>query len=186
LSQHFDHWKAIREKVDRVAAAVIAFENLENDEHVLDPGSEYFQNPMQFAREKLLFCMCSRCHLPYYGGRMECGEEEVEREPNEFVCLRCSRVFDKKLECEKHGVEGMVFKCFWCCRTAEWLCWGTTPFCGEYHKRPLEVVKPPWPKCDGNCQFSGHPENGTKEIYGFCTICEEERLRRQEIIGLTE
>jgi hypothetical protein len=44
----------------------------------------------------------------------------------------------------------------------------------------LEVVKGPWPQCDGKCQFSPHAPNGTKKIHGYCRTCEHTReLRRR-------
>jgi E3 ubiquitin-protein ligase MYCBP2 len=74
----------------------------------------------------------------------------------------------------------MVFKCFWCCRPAEWFCWGTSHFCETCHERWQEAQAGPWPECDGKCQFHPHPSNGTKAAFGFCTICEAEKIRAEE------
>jgi E3 ubiquitin-protein ligase MYCBP2 len=143
--------------------------------HVRNPMSEYFQDPVKFAREKLVFYMCRVCKRPFYGGHDEC-REALEMDENAYVCARCSRVFEKT--CPKHKDAAMLFKCFWCCRPALFFCWGTTHFCESCHKRPLDVVKPPWPECDRHCQFHPHCPNGTREIVGYCTLCEDERLKQ--------
>jgi E3 ubiquitin-protein ligase MYCBP2 len=169
-------WILLRAGIEAIARRVVSAEHLENDAHVMNPASEYFGNPMKFAREKLAFCMCARCRAPYYAGHVECGEEEGERRPDEYACRACSRVFEKEGTCPKHGESAMIFKCFWCCKPAAWFCWGTTHFCAACHERPVQVVKPPWPECDGHCQFHPHAPNGTKQILGFCRICEEERM----------
>jgi E3 ubiquitin-protein ligase MYCBP2 len=173
-------WREIRDRAERVRERIVVAEDLAHDPHVIDPQSEYFGDPMKFAREKLVFYMCARCKSPYYGGRAACGEDEGEHDPAEFLCRRCLRVFENRIACPKHGETAMIFKCFWCCNPANWFCWGTTHFCETCHQRPLDVVKPPWPMCKGDCQFHPHAPNGTKAIVGYCTLCEEERATARE------
>jgi hypothetical protein len=44
----------------------------------------------------------------------------------------------------------------------------------------LKVHNGPWVEYNRKSQFHRQPPNGTKQIFGYCTICEDERIRRQK------
>jgi E3 ubiquitin-protein ligase MYCBP2 len=183
FAAQFAEWKIIQDEIEIIIPRVIADEDLEHEQnHVNNPEcDQYFHKPLIYARDHFMFYMCHRCHRchhPFYGGHADCGG--VEQAPEEYVCARCSRQFAQQTDCPIHGDQGMLFKCFWCCKPGLFFCWGTTHFCAECHLEPIKAQKGPWTPCDGKCQFHPHPENGTKQIFGYCTICEEERMRRSK------
>jgi E3 ubiquitin-protein ligase MYCBP2 len=179
LQEQFVRWSGIRNQIEALMGEVIIDEALDKEpDHVLNPASEYYRNPTSFARDRLAFYMCSRCKSPYYGGHERCGEPEALQQPDDaYLCKPCSARCFCKQTCAKHGETGMIFKCFWCCRPAVWFCWGTTHFCEPCHNIWQRAQKGPWPECDGKCQFHPHAPNGTKERFGYCTICEAEKAQ---------
>jgi hypothetical protein len=165
LRSEFVRWSDIRVQVERLTEEVIVAEDLAAEpDHVLNPKSEYFRNPLLFARDKLAFYMCSLCRHPFYGGHVVCDDDEAG--PRECLCNKC----DHKT-CVKHGDKGMVYKCHWCCRPALFRCRATQYACEACHGawNALQTVgaRP----CMGGCQFPGHPPNGTDERFGYCALC---------------
>jgi E3 ubiquitin-protein ligase MYCBP2 len=174
LSKQVDKWEKILTMIHDITVRTIKEEKVDCDmDHVRNPMSPYFRKPMELARDTFTFFMCSQCKLPYYGGRIECGR--VDPPENACLCGRCSREFCSK-KCRKHGDGAMIYKCCWCCKPALFYCWGSTYFCQECHVRSKEITHGPWPACDGKCQFHPHPPNGTRQIIGYCTTCEAERV----------
>jgi E3 ubiquitin-protein ligase MYCBP2 len=177
FQRQFDMWRPIAEEIEGLMPRIIADEKIEQEqEHVNNPQCDaYYRKPLAYARDVCVFYMCHKCRHPFYGGRVECGG--AEQPDTEYTCVTCSRQFSTQ-NCPRHGDAGMLFKCFWCCKPGLFFCWGTTHFCAQCHVEPVKAQKGPWVQCDGKCQFCPHPPNGTKKIFGYCTICEEERARR--------
>jgi E3 ubiquitin-protein ligase MYCBP2 len=172
-----DSWQTIAAAIEALVPRVIADEGLEREaDHVNNPECEdYFHKPVEYARDTCVWYMCEKCGSPYYGGRADCGGAD---EAANYACATCSRLL-LNVMCERHGDDHMVYKCVWCCKPALFFCWGTTHFCEECHTRPLEVVKGPWPACDGKCMFHPHEPNGTRKVVGYCRTCEAERAMRR-------
>jgi E3 ubiquitin-protein ligase MYCBP2 len=179
FARQFGEWKAIVDEIDIIMPRVMADEKLEQEQaHVNNPECEdYYHKALIYAKDIFVFYMCNRCGHPFYGGHADCGGGG--QSDDDYVCAGCSRQFCTQVQCPKHGDQGMLFKCFWCCKPGLFFCWGTTHFCAECHVDPLKAQRGPWVKCDGKCQFHPHPPNGTKQIFGYCTICEDERIRRR-------
>ena len=150
-------------------------EKTDQDPHVLNPDDEdYYQKPLKFAQANFLFFMCEKCKKPYYGGHKACGYDEAP--PGEhYICNKCGKIGLE--QCPTHGQDGMLYKCFFCCKPACWFCWGTTHFCDQCHQRHEQAMKGPWPKCDGNCPFAPHPPNGTKKKFGVCALCQSGKMK---------
>mmetsp|Transcript_40039 Transcript_40039/g.89835 ORF Transcript_40039/g.89835 Transcript_40039/m.89835 type:complete len:530 (-) Transcript_40039:111-1700(-) len=142
------------------------------------------------AMQKMSFFECSQCGEPYYGGEVECDEEEdIDDEVQaalamELVCRGCAS--KGQLSCPEHGTDFLGWKCRYCCeREAHYFCFGTTHFCDVCHdlwqmgveqRRKLQAGKP----CLGKdrCIFGGrHPKdcrNGRDEYALGCTICAQD------------
>jgi hypothetical protein len=167
-------WKALEDKIEKLITMEIANERIEQEkDHVNNPECEdFYKKPREYARSVFLFYACSKCGEPYYGGRRECGAGDAA--DDSYLCPRCSREF-LGMKCPVHGEQFMVYKCFWCCNPATFLCYGnTTHFCSVCHEKPVERANGtiPYGKCDGKCPFSPHPPNGTKAMHSYCTECE--------------
>jgi E3 ubiquitin-protein ligase MYCBP2 len=163
LRVSFLYWRPIYQEVSGLISKIILEEKLSRDPLVQNPASEYFQRPYHFARDKFLFCRCAACRSIFFGGRLACHEDGDA--PTEYICNAC-----QGLRCARHGDGGMIFKCFFCCNPAEWLCFGTTHFCEECHNAYMERRLVP-ALCNGKCAFPGHPPNGTTRKFGFCAHC---------------
>jgi len=173
LNAKISQYAVLASKIDKMLHKQMEIEKTAEDDRVLNPDDEdYYQKPEALARATFLFFMCEKCGEPYYGGHKECGGEDAPEE--HYLCNTCGKI--GLSTCPKHGTDGMIYKCFFCCNEASWFCWGTTHFCDPCHRRWQDAMKGPWPKCNGKCQFAPHPSNGTKEIYGFCAICRSERM----------
>jgi hypothetical protein len=168
VTQQFKYWTDLLAKVDVLIHGVIVAEDLAHEQvHVQNPASEYFHKPELFARDKLVCYLCHNCRKPFYGGHVTC--EADEEDSKRVLCTNCS-----SKTCARHGLDSMVFKCFWCCHPATFECHGT-PACegchGVYQAHKAMGVRP----CDGTCAFPGHPPNGTsEEKFGYCALCVSE------------
>jgi hypothetical protein len=165
IYQQFNNWSALLAKVDILLQQVIVAEDLANEQaHVQNPQSEYFHKPELFARDKLVFYLCHNCRRPFYGGHATC--EAGDDDSTKVLCTACS-----SKTCATHGLENMVFKCFWCCQQATFVC-HMLPACESCHGvfNALKTVGARL--CSGNCAFPGHPPNGTsEEKFGYCALC---------------
>jgi len=159
----------LHQKIELLIPKLIESEKIRDDEHVKNPEDEdYFEKPEVFARSVFLFFKCDKCGEPYFGGRKECNQEQQDNIGGPYLCQKCGIVGAKT--CPKHGNDGMLFKCFFCCNPASFHCWGTTHFCSKCHDNPGQSMNNPKP-CDGKCQFYPHPPNGTREYFGKCNLC---------------
>eukprot|EP00397_Hematodinium_sp_SG-2012_P042508 GEMP01047036.1.p1 GENE.GEMP01047036.1~~GEMP01047036.1.p1 ORF type:complete len:257 (+),score=47.30 GEMP01047036.1:622-1392(+) len=151
------------------------------------------------AMRKMAFYECEVCKEPYYGGEVECGENEGDagvppaRVPNdevqqamamELVCRGCSSKGQQS--CAAHGNDFLGWKCRYCCeREAQYFCFGTTHFCRQCHdqwqmgvaeRRNLQRGL----LCRGgaHCIFGGehppHAENGRDDYALGCSYCAQE------------
>lgn len=173
-------WMKIDKKIEKITLSKMKDEDIENEIiHVQNPNDkDYYQNPLKFAHDFFVFYFCDNCHQPFYGGHKDCEIDNMEEEVNDrndgYRCLRCQREI-LNVDCKIHGHDSMVFKCFFCCNVATHFCWGKVYFCDECHKNPYKAQKPPYPICDGKCQFAPHAENGKRIITGYCMQCEIEK-----------
>ena len=134
---------------------------------------------------------------PYFGGAHECGAWMFDAgapppfNPADLVCGPCSARISGS-SCDKHGVDGLEFKCRYCCSGAVFFCFGTTHFCNTCHNnyaecqtRESEGTLPHCPAGPHLVQLEGgedacplgiapHPPTGTEFVLG-CSTCMEER-----------
>mmetsp|Transcript_22640 Transcript_22640/g.34027 ORF Transcript_22640/g.34027 Transcript_22640/m.34027 type:complete len:386 (+) Transcript_22640:285-1442(+) len=97
---------------------------------------------MEQARRSYAFYLCTSCDEPYFGGTIECAdEEEGERPGEDRLCPQCSP--KSQIVCrnpvEHRGYH--VWKCRYCCNPSRYVCYGTVHFCEECHDRNSQRVK---------------------------------------------
>lgn len=164
----------------------IKFEGLDKHDRLKDPNDIYYNNPMKYGFDKILYCMCYKCKKPYFTGLKDCMQPPNERDhdPNDLICGKCGALDGVAgiNSCKKHGKEFIEYKCKFCCKVSSWFCWGTTHFCDECHARQCKgdyVTKIPrdkLPICPGKdkCGLKiYHPNNGEEFALG-CSICRNE------------
>ena len=134
-------------------------------------------NPVGYGMNKLSFYNCFVCHKPYYGGLARCMDGLQNVNESDFICPACSGIgLDS---CQVHGKDYMVYKCRFCCKVANYFCWGTTHFCHECHKKQenhdfmTTKKKDDLEQCEGPalCPLRvDHPPNGEEFSLG-CSLC---------------
>eukprot|EP01083_Nonionella_stella_P080121 219972_1 len=171
----------LKREIERDGLERIKMEGLENDQRLMDPNSQYYNNVSKYAFDRLAFYICSKCAHPYFGGMKECEQaDQAERYKKEdLVCGSCASGPNGK-SCKKHGKKYITYKCKFCCSVGTWYCWGSTHFCDSCHKiqeggdylnrKPISEL----PKCPGKdkCPLGvEHPPNGEKEFSLGCVVC---------------
>ncbi|OHT15195.1 hypothetical protein TRFO_14388 [Tritrichomonas foetus] len=173
-------WKDIDTEIERQTLEIMEIEDTKNEEeHVKNPDDpDYFGKPLEFAHDFFDFYLCEQCKKPFYGGHKDCGREDDNNQDLHYKCDRCSRQILHG-NCPKHGDNGMVIKCFYCCNPALYFCWGRTYFCVQCHRDPHGSKKGPHKQCDGKCAFAPHPPNGEEVVTCYCSTCEEEKIEER-------
>ena len=86
--------------------------------------------------------------------------DEIKDDPQVLICGQCLSYSDTaaKTYCEKHGQDFIIYKCYYCCKQAIYICAGPRRYCEQCHT-PTAKIK----ACEGfeKCEFKGfHPPNG--------------------------
>ena len=162
--------KDLQDQVAKLALMRLEYEGRNKDKELTDPNSEYYKNPKKYALHLYHYPICSKCNKLFFGGAYNCmPADNIPIEDR--ICGACSA--RKGDICKKHGTEGLMYKCRFCCNIAIWFCWGTTHFCEKCHRKASEMARKPisqLPKCPGHgkCPLGiDHPPNGTE----FCLGC---------------
>ena len=175
VKKYADRWIEISNKIEEMIQMRMKIEDTENEvDHVKNKNDpDYFNKPLQYARDFFVFYICDKCHEPYYAGHKDCqlADDNMDNAPHQ--CLKCNRQFMDKI-CPKHGETGMVIKCMFCCSPSIWFCFGTTYFCDPCHSARKDLHGP-YPNCDGHCKFAPHAPNGERKITAYCVLCEQEK-----------
>jgi len=131
------------------------------------------------ALEVAAVFMCATCDSPFYGGRVQCADQQ-DLSSEELICTEfewaaTSGYVDYR--CIAHGHDFAIYKCDFCCDVAVYRCSGSTNFCERCHERPFENI---FHVCKGlECSLCvSHPpitsETGEGAVRSFvlgCTAC---------------
>lgn len=94
------------------------------------------------GRKTYAFYLCNSCEQPYFGGTIECADQEEEELPtNDRLCPTCAP--HSQTIC-RHPNEHRLFhiwKCRYCCTPANYICSGTVHFCHDCHDRNSQRVR---------------------------------------------
>jgi hypothetical protein len=192
---------ALRARVDAMIA-----EQLEND--APDVGKRQANSSVSQAtlvdeaRRKYAFYQCNACKEPYFGGTIECAdEEEGELAPQDRLCVGCAPQPQTHCENPVQHRGHLVWKCRYCCQVANYVCYGTVHFCASCHDRnsqrvrqrqemgqnsassgppPLEPISCPggescpYPKLPGQTCHSNGPTSVCEQVF-YCASCVSRR-----------
>lgn len=184
-------YKDLRDKMILMTKERVKFEGLDKDKRVLDPNDKYYNKPLEYGIDKILYYLCYKCKKPYFAGLKECGaQNDREHDPKDLICGSCGALDGVAgvSDCSKHGKEYIEYKCKFCCEISSWFCWGTTHFCESCHVRQCKhdyvtkIPKDKLPKCNGESQCKlkiKHPPNGEEFALG-CSICRNDAANRKD------
>lgn len=174
--KHLELLRLVREK----AMKRLTMEGLLKTAEELQPGGNFVGRPSEYALYIYQYYMCSKCRVPYCGGKRDCLRIERDGEngahnPLDLICGGCSAAACGHGVCAKgHGKEYIEFKCAYCCSPATYFCFGQTHFCDNCHNsRPDMVRNLALSQCRGPewCPLRvPHLPNGQECCLG-CSMC---------------
>lgn len=183
ISNHFNWNLKKKAQTEKLALVRAKHEGIDKDERLNNPDDDNFYNNLQqLAMYKLAYYLCYKCKNPYFGGKKDCANvEEQKFDEKELVCGKCAAdaLGVGEANCRKHGIEFIEFKCKFCCKIAQWFCWGNTHFCDECHSKQCagdyvaRYHPSQLPQCSGadKCPLKiKHPPNGHEYPLG-CSVC---------------
>jgi hypothetical protein len=185
---------ALRQKVDELVKEQVALDApgvWKQAEKEAESNPESQKAVLEDARRKYAFYLCTHCREPYFGGTVECADQEEREE--ERLCVACAP--QSQISCrnplEHRG--HLLWKCRYCCQPSTHLCYGSVHFCNDCHDRNSQRVRqlqlqrhrqrqrqsshqPPSLQaipCRGaNCSFP-KPDNQTHHSNGSDSNCEQ-------------
>ena len=183
----------LESKINEMALQRGKHEGIDKDDRLKDPP--YNGDLASYSVARLSYYMWFKCKKPYFGGLKSCENNQnqnIEKfKPEELVWAACSAdsagggIKDWK----KHGRDFIEFKCKFCCKVAQWFCWGTTHFCDDCHTRQnkgdylTKKKLSELPKCKNkySCPLKvDHPPNGKEEYALGCAICRNLAAQRKD------
>jgi hypothetical protein len=146
------------------------------------------------ARRSYAFYLCGACEEPYFGGTVECAdEEEGERlQPEDRLCGICSPKSTLVCNRAEHGAFH-VWKCRYCCSPSSFVCYGNVHFCDRCHDRNsdryrmrrggrqfLETIPCPGESCNyPKPEGCDKHKDGEEQVY-YCAACMTDTMRTGE------
>jgi hypothetical protein len=178
----------LRDKVD-----CLIREQLQVDAPAMWRATEDKTQLMNEGRRNYAFYLCNSCEEPYFGGTVECADQEEGELPSEDrLCPTCAP--QPQTLC-RHPLEhrgSHVWKCRYCCNPSIFVCYGTVHFCERCHDRnsqrvrnqqrgssgppPLDAIPCPggqfcpYPKRQGQDHHLNGPSPACEYVY-HCAIC---------------
>jgi len=156
------------------------------------------------GRRSYAFYLCGGCDEPYFGGTIECADDDEGEltTSDDRLCQSCSP--KSQVVCQ-HAFEHRpyhVWKCRYCCKPSSFVCYGNVHFCDRCHARnsqrarnrsggtgppklegiPCSGESCPFPKPEGCNQHSNGSALSCEQVY-FCASCDSGHTTFVEIPG---
>ncbi len=172
---------ALRERVDALVEeqlkADLPKEAWEGARHDRDAKAKLLDE----GRRNYAFYLCGGCDEPYFGGTVECADEQQGESDVDRLCQSCS---PKSQEICRRPFEHRayhVWKCRYCCSPASFVCYGNVHFCKPCHDRknpkleeveeiPCRGASCTFPKPQGQTTHSNGPSRHCEQVY-YCAWC---------------
>ena len=135
--------------------------------------AEAGEAPEKYAMRIYSYYLCKRCSEPYFAGLAICGDMD---EGADRLCKECKGV-NKEVRC-RHAEEYLQWKCRFCCSVRTFMCWNSTSFCADCHRKQVSgdyLSRKPisaFPVCSGRGQCPlgvDHPH--CQEFFLGCMLC---------------
>ena len=146
----------LREKVDDLIREQLQIDALQTWNAALDKA-----RLVDEGRKNYAFYLCNSCEEPYFGGTVECADqEEGELPSDDRLCPNCTP--QSQTLCRRPHEHGgyHVWKCRYCCNPSSFVCYGTVHFCESCHDRNSERVKNRRPGSTGPPPLEATPCSG--------------------------
>lgn len=139
---------------------------------------------MAFVEHRISFYECSKCSKPYFGGLIDCEQDQVMEDTTrreDLICRPClvlSMSIGSNICRNGHGAEFIDWKCMFCCSVALFNCGGKMWFCDRCHDEGGRILR----DCKGiNCPLKVHHPPADRDVKksGFplgCSLCRSEHL----------
>ena len=59
-------------EVERLCMERVQLEKRMNDKELIEPTSQFYQKPLEYAMFKFCYYECFKCKKPYFGGLKDC------------------------------------------------------------------------------------------------------------------
>lgn len=176
-------------------------ENIDDDNNSKNNRSSALEALMEEGRRKYAFYLCGHCHQPYFGGTVECAEQDHREQTSseDRLCPGCSTASHRQCRDPTDHRSSLVWKCRYCCSIATFVCYGTVHFCSACHSRStkrtreqprnhnaggppkLEAIPCPGgeacthPKLRGQTHHQNGDDVSCEQVY-HCAVCQEMAL----------
>ena len=146
-------------------------------------------NLLDEGRRNYAFYLCGGCEEPYFGGTVECADEQQGEltASEDRLCQSCS---PKSQAICQHPFEHRayhIWKCRYCCNPASFLCYGNMHFCKPCHEKNPSAesiscrgTSCTFPKPQGQTTHSNGPSRDCEQVY-FCAWCESSSSRHAAV-----
>lgn len=126
---------ALRDAVDALIQDQIQVDGVATHPQVESPTGAYAGDPLALGRSLYAFFQCVICKNPYFGGTVACADDADDiLPPADRMCPTCAPGTSVVCGHNTH-TPFHVWKCRYCCRSSNFVCYGTTHFCDECHER---------------------------------------------------
>ncbi|CAD8171033.1 unnamed protein product [Paramecium pentaurelia] len=154
-------------------------EGMKQAQELIDPKSQFYQKPQEFAMDKFCFYECFKCKKPYFGGIKNCQantdyNERTQFNKEDLICPSCCPISFEDI-CNQHGDKYIEFKCRFCCSVAVWFCGGTTHYCEPCHSGRNPNMNKPCPGLEKCPLRIKHKPTGQENALG-CALCRTKRF----------
>ena len=99
---------SLKKKVEKEALLNAERQGILNDERLTTPSDVYYGKPQEFANSRCSFYQCHSCKKPYFGGLIDCEQEnaqQLDTKKEDLICQACilKEMGAGQTTCEKHG-----------------------------------------------------------------------------------
>ena len=97
IRQELSAMRILKRRLGKDALKELKQDNMpENNARLKDPTDRFYQKPLEYALHMCEFYECQRCHCPFFGGYVDCQDEQFAEEANEqdmeeeqLMCQSC-------------------------------------------------------------------------------------------------
>lgn len=76
IRQMLASMRVLKRRLGKDAIKELQTDNQDNQARVNDPTDRFYNKPIEYALHVSEFYECSRCHNPFFGGYIDCQDEQ--------------------------------------------------------------------------------------------------------------
>ncbi|KAL7574421.1 hypothetical protein ACA910_015796 [Epithemia clementina (nom. ined.)] len=99
-----------------------------------------FKALMEYGQRTYAFYLCAGCRQPYFGGTVECADQQQELEEtseaaHRRLCVACAAPHQPICRQPLQHRGQLIWKCRYCCQPSQFICHANIHFCVSCHDR---------------------------------------------------